>query len=207
MTGHCHKGLLSEFLPGAIGSAVMLLLYPGAATAGTTLAQQVEATEETPAVITISKASDGLGAAIELHPARTGRVSGRSIARPDRLPLAAASLTSRFGMRAHPTLGGYRMHSGVDLAAPTGSPVVAPSAGIVSFANWRGGYGLLVILEHGNGLQTRYGHLLRAMVSAGQRVERGQLVGLVGSSGRATGPHLHYEVRQHGLAVDPLVRR
>lgn len=121
--------------------------------------------------------------------------------------MAARALTSRFGMRSHPVLGGRRMHSGVDLAAPNGSPVSAPAAGVVTFANWGGGYGLLVAVDHGNGVQTRFAHLSRLMVSAGQRVTRGQLLGLVGSTGRSTGAHLHYELRHNGRAVDPLSSR
>lgn len=161
-----------------------------------------------PAVITVSKAGDGLGAPIELRPSyRASLATTGAIARPDRLPLRSASLTSRFGMRSHPISGGYRMHSGIDLAAPAGSPVIAPAEGVVSFANWRGGYGLLVVIEHGGGLQTRFAHLSRLMVSPGQRVAQGHPVGLVGSSGRATGPHLHYELRSNGRAVDPLARR
>lgn len=159
-----------------------------------------------PAVITVSKASDALGAPIELRPrAPASAPVGGAISRPDRLPLTGrTALTSRFGMRAHPVLGGYRMHSGVDLAASTGTPVIATADGVVSFANWAGGYGLLVTLEHGGGLQTRFGHLSRLMVSPGQRVSRGQLVGLVGATGRTTGAHLHYEMRRNGQAVNPL---
>jgi murein DD-endopeptidase MepM/ murein hydrolase activator NlpD len=159
------------------------------------------------AVITISKAGDGLGAPIELRssakPAST-KTAGGVIERPRGMPVAARALTSRVGVRSHPVLGGRRMHSGIDLAAPTGSPVAAPAGGVVSYANWRGGYGLLVTISHGGGLETRFAHLSRIMVSPGQTVSRGQLVGLVGSTGRSTGSHLHYEVRQNGYAVDPL---
>ncbi|MGX7953462.1 M23 family metallopeptidase [Tsuneonella sp. HG249] len=159
-------------------------------------------------VITVSKASDGLGAAIELRPIARMSASAAGMAVPalDRLPLSGR-LTSRFGMRGHPVLGGYRQHSGVDLAAPTGSPVLATADGVVTFADWRGGYGLLVSVEHGGGLQTRFGHLSRIMVRPGERISKGQLVGLVGSTGRSTGSHLHYEVRRNGSAVDPLSRR
>jgi murein DD-endopeptidase MepM/ murein hydrolase activator NlpD len=161
------------------------------------------------ATITVSKASDGLGAPIALRPKPSVPVAGAvgMEDRPRGLPVAARALTSRFGMRSHPILGVYRMHSGVDLAAPNGSPVSSPAAGIVSFANWSGGYGLLVTVDHGNGLQTRFAHLSRLMVNAGQKVIRGQLLGLVGSSGRSTGSHLHYEMRQNGRAVDPLAVR
>lgn len=96
------------------------------------------------------------------------------------------------------------MHSGVDLAAPIGSPVVAAADGVVAFANWNGSYGLLVKVEHGGGFETRFAHLSRILVTAGQKVAKGQLVGLVGSTGRSIGAHLHYEVRQDGLAIDPL---
>ena len=159
-------------------------------------------------VITVSKAGDGLGAAIELRPIGRMSASAAGLAAPalDRLPISGR-LTSRFGMRGHPVLGGYRQHSGVDLAAPTGSPVLATADGVVSFADWRGGYGLLVSVDHGGGVQTRFAHLSRIMVRPGERVSKGQLVGLVGSTGRSTGSHLHYEVRRNGWAVDPLSRR
>lgn len=159
--------------------------------------------------ITVSKAGDGLGAPIALSPKPSSPVTSPvgNYDRPRGLPISARALTSRFGMRSHPIHGGYRMHSGVDLAAPNGSPVSSPAAGIVSFANWRGGYGLLVTVDHGNGLQTRYAHLSRLMVIAGQKVIRGQLLGLVGATGRTTGSHLHYEMRHNGRAVDPLAVR
>ena len=98
------------------------------------------------------------------------------------------------------------MHSGIDLAAPAGSPVYATAGGTVSFANWSGGYGLLVAIDNGGQVQTRFGHLSRIFVTPGQTVAKGQIVGLVGSTGRSTGPHLHYEVRRGGAAVNPLAR-
>lgn len=118
--------------------------------------------------------------------------------------MSAARLTSGFGMRAHPILGSSRLHLGIDLAAPAGTPVVATSDGIVSTAQWAGGYGLLVQLDHAGGLQTRYGHLSQLNVASGQHVARGEVIGFVGSTGRSTGPHLHYETRLHGQAVNPL---
>jgi murein DD-endopeptidase MepM/ murein hydrolase activator NlpD len=166
-----------------------------------------DAVDDRPAVITVSKASDALGAPIELRPTRPATGSVGQAATPTGLPVSYSRLTSRFGVRRHPILGGSRMHSGIDLAAAAGSPVVAPADGLVSNAGWRGGYGLLVVIEHGGGLETRFAHLSRLMVSAGQRISRGQLLGLVGSSGRSTGPHLHYEMRRNGLAIDPLSRR
>jgi len=195
----------------ATGLAVMASAIPAAALAEAFPAGgEVHSSIDSPPVITVSKASDGLGAPIALRPkpsASTDAATSGKMELPRGLPVAARALTSRFGMRSHPVLGGRRMHSGVDLAAPSGSPVASPAAGVVTFANWNGGYGLLVVVDHGTGVQTRFGHLSRLLVSAGQRVDRGQLLGLVGSTGRSTGPHLHYEMRQNGRAVDPLASR
>ncbi len=123
---------------------------------------------------------------------------------PSGMPVAARALTSPFGMRYHPLTGGLMAHRGIDLAASAGSPVEATADGIVASAGWAGGYGLCVTVSHGGGLQTRYGHLSRLTVAAGQQVHRGDLIGLVGSTGLSTGPHLHYEVRVNGQAINPL---
>jgi murein DD-endopeptidase MepM/ murein hydrolase activator NlpD len=113
-------------------------------------------------------------------------------------------LTSRFGYRRHPLFGRRHFHAGIDIAAPRGTPVRAAAAGTVIFAGWYGGYGKLVILDHGEGASTLYGHLSAILVAAGARVARDQVIGQVGSTGYATGPHLHFEVRQGGRPVDPL---
>lgn len=113
-------------------------------------------------------------------------------------------LTSRFGMRRHPIAGGARFHAGIDLAEVAGRPIYATAGGTVTTAQWVGGYGLLVTLKHGRDLETRYGHLSRVRVAVGQLVQRGEVLGFVGSTGRATGPHLHYEVRVDGEPVDPI---
>ena len=137
---------------------------------------------------------------------RSGQVAvprATSIAMTTSMPLARSALTSGFGMRADPLLGGHRMHSGVDLAAPAGSLIIATSDGIVSHAGWRGGYGLFVALEHGGGIETRYGHMSQLNVVPGQQVRKGDVIGFVGSTGRSTGPHLHYEIRINGSAIDP----
>ena len=96
------------------------------------------------------------------------------------------------------------MHSGVDLAAPQGTPVQATADGVVTSAGWRGGYGILISLGHGSGVQTRYAHLSAIAVQPGTRVRAGQVIGYVGSTGNSTGPHLHYEVRVNGRAINPL---
>ena len=123
---------------------------------------------------------------------------------PSRMPLEGSQLTSGYGMRTHPVLGGRRKHTGIDLAAPTGTPVYATADGIVSRADWYSSYGLYISLEHGASMQTRYAHLSRLAVAEGDSVKKGDLIGYVGSTGRSTGPHLHYEVRVEGLAVNPI---
>ena len=113
-------------------------------------------------------------------------------------------MTSSYGEREHPVLGRRRMHKGVDLAAPVGTPVYAPADGVVSRASWFSSYGLYISVEHGGEMQTRYGHLSRLNVAEGQTVHKGDVIGFVGSTGRSTGPHLHYEVRVDGEAVNPI---
>lgn len=119
---------------------------------------------------------------------------------------SAGRVTSGFGLRADPFQGTSRMHNGLDLAAPTGTPVIASAGGRVSSAGWLNGYGNSVFVDHGDGVQTRYGHLNAITVAPGQPVTPGTVIGLVGSTGRSTGAHLHYEVRMHGRAVNPLGR-
>ncbi|MBW8784706.1 MAG: M23 family metallopeptidase [Novosphingobium sp.] len=120
-----------------------------------------------------------------------------------RMPVGSGRISSGYGMRVHPILGGVRMHWGVDLAAPSGAPIMATTNGTVRSAGWSGGYGLLVALDDPSGIETRYGHMSRVAVAAGQEVRAGQILGFVGSTGRSTGPHVHYEVRVAGRAVDP----
>ncbi len=123
---------------------------------------------------------------------------------PSRIPVDGVALTSSFGMRWHPVLGGRHMHKGVDLASPIGTPVHASADGIVERADWFSSYGLYVALEHGGNIETRYGHMSRLAVAAGQQVHKGDVIGYVGTTGRSTGPHLHYEVRVNGEAVNPI---
>ncbi len=112
--------------------------------------------------------------------------------------------TSRFGYRVDPFTNRAEMHAGLDMAAPSGTPVYAPADGVVSYVGYEGGYGKLVSIDHGYGVVTRYGHNSRVFVEQGQKVHRFDVISAVGTTGRSTGSHLHYEVRIHGIAVDPL---
>ncbi|MGJ5632010.1 peptidoglycan DD-metalloendopeptidase family protein [Nostoc sp. CALU 1950] len=139
----------------------------------------------------------------------TGRVaySGTGMMYPLSIP---ASITSVFGWRVHPITGNQRFHAGTDLGAPTGTPVLAAAAGQVETANWLGGYGLTVTLNHKSAQQTLYGHMSEIFVQPGQWVEPGTVIGRVGSTGNSTGPHLHFEVRHLSpngwVATDPGVQ-
>jgi len=112
-------------------------------------------------------------------------------------------VSSEFGMRMHPVLHKRCMHEGIDLAVDAGEVVRSTARGVVTFADERGGYGLLVIVDHENGMTTRYAHLSKFLVGVGDHVERGERLGLSGATGRVTGEHLHYEVRIEGEAVNP----
>lgn len=154
------------------------------------------------------KSADSAGFAV-LQPAGaipatapTYRPAGVSI--PSRMPVIGATLTSGYGLRWHPVIGGRRQHKGVDLAMPIGTPVYATADGVISKADWFSSYGLFISIEHGGNIQTRYGHLSRLNVAAGQAIHKGDLIGYVGTTGRSTGPHLHYEVRIAGVAVNPI---
>lgn len=117
----------------------------------------------------------------------------------------AGTLESGFGGRSNPFGGrGYEFHSGQDIEAPPGEPVVAGASGKVIFTGWQNGYGQLVVIDHGGGLTTRYGHLSHIDVALGKTVARSEFIGRVGSTGRSTGPHLHYEVRINDEPVNPL---
>lgn len=134
----------------------------------------------------------------------TSRVIQPSVSIPSRMPLAGMTMTSEFGMRTHPVTGGRRAHKGIDLGASTGTPIYATADGLVSRASWFSSYGLYVSIEHGGEIQTRYAHMSRLNVAEGQRVKKGEIIGFVGTTGRSTGPHLHYEVRVKGVAVNPV---
>jgi len=123
-------------------------------------------------------------------------------ATPNRWP-CFGPITSPFGVRIHPVYASYDFHTGLDIAAPPGTPVAATANGIVVLASWAEGYGLLVILDHGCGYRTYYGHLSKILVSVNQKIKRGQIIGRVGDTGTSTGPHLHYEVQFNNSPVNP----
>ncbi len=130
--------------------------------------------------------------------------SQRLAATPSIMP-TQGWLTSAFSsMREHPILHIARPHEGIDVTAPLGSPIEAPAAGVVVEAGWESGYGNTITIDHGYGVVTKFAHASKLLVRAGQRVSRGQRIALVGNTGLATGPHLHYEVHVNGRPVDPL---
>jgi len=142
----------------------------------------------------LRQVSAALAAKIAAQASRgTGAPSAAGLVWP-----VSGSVTSGYGTRWG------RMHEGIDIAAPSGTPIAAAAAGTVIYAGWMGGYGNLVVLDHGNGLATAYGHQSSIAVANGQTVAQGQVVGYVGSTGHSTGPHLHFEVRVNGAPVDPL---
>ena len=119
-------------------------------------------------------------------------------------PISGGTLSSRFGRRGAPTRGASSYHEGVDWSTPVGTPVYASSTGVVSKAGWGSGYGYCVFIDHPDGRQTRYAHLSKVLVSVGQSVTQGDRIASSGNTGISTGPHLHFEIRIGGTAVDPL---
>jgi murein DD-endopeptidase MepM/ murein hydrolase activator NlpD len=122
---------------------------------------------------------------------------------PSYVPVKNYSFTSSYGVRYDPFNGGAAMHMGLDMAGSMGEPIYAAANGVVETAGRANGYGNLIELEHGKGLSTRYGHLSQILVHDGETVKQGQLIGRMGSTGRSTGTHLHFEVRVDGRAVNP----
>lgn len=139
-------------------------------------------------------------------------ISTRNLSRqvvPDGRPVLQGWISSNFGFRSDPFTGRNAYHRGIDFAGPAGSQVVAVASGVVTYSKDRFGYGRTVEINHGNGYVTRYAHNQRALVQVGDTVQKGQAIALIGSTGRSTGPHLHFEVLKQGRAVDPMtfVRR
>jgi murein DD-endopeptidase MepM/ murein hydrolase activator NlpD len=130
--------------------------------------------------------------------------TARLAATPSIMPTQGWLSSAFSSMRVHPILHMARPHEGIDVSAPMGSPIEAPAAGVVTDAGWETGYGNTITIDHGFGIVTKFAHASKLLVKNGQRVSRGQRIALVGNSGLATGPHLHYEVHVNGRAVDPL---
>ena len=152
-----------------------------------------------------------LGAQVDLRETQLAALENVILARqlkaeihPEGRPVSNGFISSYFGERADPFDGTETFHKGVDFAAPAGSHVVAVAAGVVTWAGERSGFGKLVEINHGDGYLTRYAHNERTLVSVGQTVRRGEAVALMGSTGRSTGPHVHFEVVRNGRQVDPL---
>ena len=138
-----------------------------------------------------------------LEEAITGKdLTAKSV--PAGWPVRSGYITSNYGMRVHPIRRRVHFHKGVDFAAPHGSPVVAVADGIVTFSGRRSGYGNLVEIQHSDGYVTRYGHNSNNLVQEGQQIRRGQMIGAVGSTGTATGPHVHFEVLKDGMNENPM---
>lgn len=163
-----------------------------------------------PVGLVFGRALDIAGQPLRLvSPARAAAASGAAlryagpIARPRGMPVRFAAVSGNYGPRIHPLVGTLRFHAGIDLPAPSGTPVHATAAGMVIYAGWLGGYGLCVIVDHGGGYTTLFGHLSAANAAPGALVQSGQVLGRVGSTGQSTGPHLHYEVRRDAVPVDP----
>lgn len=125
------------------------------------------------------------------------------LAIPSAMPANIANMSSNYGYRRDPFTGAGSMHNGIDFKGPHGEPILAAATGTVTHAGWQSGYGKTVEITHGNGLMTRYAHLSRINVTTGQKVEQGLQVGAMGSTGRSTGTHLHFEVRLNGAAINP----
>lgn len=167
--------------------------------------QRVEALQST--LDEIGQRAQARLLAVERSGALTGGIPPSALAFSPDVPRGrpvAGPITSTFGPRENPFgEGGTEVHTGVDLAAPEGTTVLATGGGVVRMAGWSGAYGNLVVIDHGNGISTYYGHNSVLLVSQGQRVEPGQAVALAGNTGRSTGAHVHYEVRINGVPVDP----
>jgi murein DD-endopeptidase MepM/ murein hydrolase activator NlpD len=122
---------------------------------------------------------------------------------PEGRPVSAGYISSGFGERVDPFTGGEEFHEGIDFAAPQGTGIRAVAAGVVTWAGPRGAFGNMIQIDHGNGYATRYGHAFKVLVHVGETVQRGDVIGLVGTTGRSTGPHVHFEVLQNGREVNP----
>ncbi len=155
------------------------------------------------AILELTKAVDARDESLSSIEAKILQQSVLKDMLPNSNPISAAYNSSSYGWRIDPFNGNKAFHEGLDFTANTGTPIRAAADGIVSAAEQSGAYGKLVKIEHGAGLETRYAHTSKILVKVGDRVIKGQIVAEVGSTGRSTGPHLHYEIRLNGAALDP----
>ena len=155
------------------------------------------------ALAEMEQESRAIGAQIRRYQRSTGRARYATPWTGSFIKPVNSGITSGFGYRIHPILGVRKMHTGIDISAATGTPIRAADAGAVISSGRRGGYGLCVVIDHGGGMSTVYGHCSRLAVTAGREVRQGQVIGYVGSTGLSTGPHLHFEVRRDGTPVNP----
>jgi murein DD-endopeptidase MepM/ murein hydrolase activator NlpD len=155
------------------------------------------------AILELTKAVDARDESLSNIEAKILQQSVLKDMLPNSKPISAAYNSSSYGWRIDPFNGSKAFHEGLDFTANTGTPIRAAADGIVSAAEQGGAYGKLVKVEHGAGLETRYAHTSKILVKVGERVTKGQIIAEVGSTGRSTGPHLHYEIRLNGAALDP----
>ncbi len=195
--------MLINALPNSVGSLVTALFLSSMAIASPALAVSRGDLPVEGATTSAAPAGDQEFRAIFNSWKRLDQIGQGVVAIPSAKPVAEYSYTSGFGVRTDPFRHSAAMHAGMDLAAPIGTPVYATADGVVSFTGWMGGYGNLVEIAHGKAIETRYGHLSRIIVKPNTPVKRGQLIALMGSTGRSTGSHLHYEIRIDGRAVNP----
>lgn len=192
-------------------ATLLILGFAGAANAAPQAAVAAKATTaaeggpfEQVDTRTVSNDGDPQFKALFMSWTRADRKEQGVMAVPSRKPVNDVNFSSYFGVRSDPFRHSAAMHAGVDIPGATGTPIYATADGVVERAGRAGGYGNLVELNHGRGIQTRYGHLSQILVAEGARVKRGDLIARMGSTGRSTGPHLHYEVRLDGRAVNPI---
>ncbi len=200
-----HAGVQPAAAPGAAGGGGLLSGGPGADVLSAVIGQD-QAALGLLAPPTTSLGTAPVGTApVGTAPVGTAPVgtAAAGLAGPLASPLPGFAPGSPYGWRTDPINGSHRHHDGQDIGAPTGTPIRSMGPGQVTFAGVRGGYGNLVIVDHGGGVETRYAHQSALAVGVGDRVDAGTVVGAVGSTGRSTGPHLHFEVRVGGEAVDP----
>ena len=189
-------------LPAAVRSRAMGGGSTNTAIASSVLAPTLVSPEDTFGLLRVVLGR--LGSRLELAQVDLGRRSDLLGAAPSIWP-ARGALSATFGQRENPFgRGGSEVHSGIDISADRGQPVYATGGGVVEFTGWNGDYGNMVTINHSLGLVTRYAHLSTMLVRPGDRVERGQTIGQIGTTGRATGPHLHYELLVYGQLTDPL---